>query len=140
MSAAAFGLPALFLATAVLLLVEIRQYRAGRHMISRRRFALRLAAGVLLMALCSAIFVGLFVLRLTNAGSRTGLFAAFWLSCMLVAGGLMWVMVQDMQEVEDRFSQRQHEIWRDMAQFVAKQLLPRHQGGREPKPGGKTDE
>jgi len=104
---------------ATLLMVEIRQYRAGRYLISRRRFVLRLVAGLLMLVLLAAVFVGLFVLRLTDAGTRLSLFMGFWSGCIVVAVVLVWVMLADLREVGDRFTERQHEIWRDMARFIA---------------------
>ncbi len=115
----AVALPILGLVVVILLLVEVRQYRAGRHLISRRRFALRMAAGLLLLLLLAAVFVGLFALKLRSAAARTEQFLAYWSGCLLVAVALVWVMLADMREVGDRFLQRQHEMWRDMAQFIA---------------------
>jgi uncharacterized membrane protein len=124
----AVALVTLGLIVVLLLLVEVRQYGAGRRFISRRRFALRLVAGLLMLVLLAAVFVGLFVLRLHNAYARPTLFLGFWSGCLLVAVALVWVMLADMREVEDRFSKRQHELWRDMARFVADQMKAKKQG------------
>ncbi len=115
------SLVVLSLITLVLLAVEVRQYTAGRRLISRRRFVLRLAAGLLMLALLVAVFVGLFVVRLTDARGNLTVFMGYWFGCMMIAAVLVWVMLADMREVEDRFTQRQHEIWRDMARFIAEQ-------------------
>jgi hypothetical protein len=112
-------LPVIALLVIVLLLVEVRQYRAGRTLISRRRLVLRLVAGLLMIGLVAAIFVGLFLLGLWEVGGRPGLFLAYWCGCLMISIALMWIMLADMREVGDRFSRRQHEIWRDMAKFVA---------------------
>jgi len=131
----AVALPILGLIVVILLLVEIRQYSAGRHLISRRRFALRLVTGLLILLLFAAVFVGLFVLRLREPYAHPTLFLGFWSGCLLVAVALVWVMLADMREVEDRFSQRQHELWRDMARFISNHMPP----GKEEDSGTNSD-
>jgi len=106
----------------LLLLVEVRNYRAGRTLISRRRLALRLAAGMLLMSLLAAVFVGVFVLKIVAAMEHPRLFLVYWSSCLLVAIALIWVMLADMQEVESRIAERRNEMWKEMARFVAEQV------------------
>jgi hypothetical protein len=108
----------------VLVAVEIQSFRQGRTVISRRRLLLRLLAGVLLLTLLAAVFVGLFVLRLESGRGRPQLFLIYWSSCLLIAIVLVWVMLADLQNVEDLFTERQREIWRDMERFVAHQLGP----------------
>lgn len=127
----AVALPVIALAVILLLLVEIRQYRAGRSLISRRRFLLRLAAGLLMILLVSGIFAGLFLLGLRDPRTNPRLFIGFWSGCLAVALALIWVMLSDMREVGERFTRRQHEIWRDMARFVATSM---HSGDKD-KPG-----
>ena len=117
----AITLSILGLSVLLLLLVEVRSFRSGRTLISRRRLVLRIVAGLLLLTLLTAVFVGLFMLRLTDAVGRPQLFLVYWSSCMLVAIVLVWVMLADLQDVENRYSARQQEIWRDMARFVAEQ-------------------
>ncbi len=110
----------------LLLLVEVRSFRTRRTLITRRRLLLRLAAGVMLLALLSAVFVGLFVLRLVDTQSRPQLFVAYWSGCLLIAIALVWAMLTDLREVEDKFNARRHEIWHDMARFVAEQMKGDH--------------
>jgi hypothetical protein len=129
------SLVVLGLALLVLLTIEVRNYRAGRTLISRRRLGLRVAAGALLLSLLAAVYVGLFVLRLESAVGRERLFLVYWSSCLAVAIALVWVMLADLQEVEDRFSQRQHEIWHEMARFVAHQI----KAEKETDGGSKSD-
>ena len=134
----AISLTILTLIVLLLLLIEIRSYTTGRTLISRRRLVLRIIAGILLLSLFAAVFVGLFILRLTGAQARPQLFITYWSSCLLVAVVLVWVMLSDLQEVEDRASKRRHEMWRDMARFVAGQMNPEDQAeagpeGDEPK-------
>ena len=138
MYAVAIVLPILGLIVLLLLLVEIRQYGAGRHLISRRRLVLRVVAGLLMLTLLAAVFVGLFVLQLKDAYARPQLFLAFWSGCVLVAVALVWVMLADMQEVEDRFSRGQHKLWKEMARFVADQINSKEQG--KPAPKGDAEE
>jgi len=129
----AIALPAAATLVALLLLVEIRKYRAGRHLISARRLALRLIAGVLLIGLLAAVFVGLFVLRLLDAAARPQLFLGFWSGCLAAAFLLLILMLADVREVEHRSLQRQHEIWRDFARYLAGHLQ-RPQAERPPEP------
>jgi len=129
----AISLTILTLIVLLLLLIEIRSYTTGRTLISRRRLVLRIIAGLLLLSLFAAVFVGLFILRLTGAQARPQLFLTYWSSCLLVAVVLVWVMLSDLQEVEDRASKRQHEMWRDMARFVAGQMNPEDQAEAGPK-------
>ena len=129
----AISLTILTLIVLLLLLIEIRSYTTGRTLISRRRLVLRIIAGLLLLSLFAAVFVGLFILRLTGAQARPQLFLTYWSSCLLVAVVLVWVMLSDLQEVEDRASKRRHEMWRDMARFVAGQMNPEDQAEAGPK-------
>ena len=132
----AISLTILTLIVLLLLLIEIRSYTTGRTLISRRRLVLRIIAGILLLALFAAVFVGIFILRLTGAQDRPQLFIMYWSSCLLVAVVLVWVMLSDLQEVEDRANQRKHEMWRDMAQFVAGQMNPEDRPEADSDPEG----
>jgi Na+/melibiose symporter-like transporter len=121
----------------VLLAIEIQSYRRGRTIISRRRMTLRMVAGALLLTLLVAVFLGLFVLGLRDASTNPQFFLAYWSMCLLAAIALMRVMLADLQEVEDRLTQRQHEMWRDMARFVGEQISGRKRadaGGKSEKP------
>jgi Na+/melibiose symporter-like transporter len=118
MYAVAVALAVAAMLVLVLVAVEIQAYWRGRTLISRRRLKLRLVAGALLLSLLAAVFLGLFVLGLRNAHQHPRFFLAYWSCCLAAAIALIWVMLADLQEVEDRFSQRQQEIWRDMARFV----------------------
>jgi uncharacterized membrane protein YhaH (DUF805 family) len=120
--AVAVILPLAAVMVLLLLAVEILAYLRGRTLITRRRLKLRLVAGALLLSLFTAVFLGLFVLGLRSAHQHPSFFLAYWLSCLAAAIALVWVMLADLQEVEDRFAARQHEIWRDMARFVSDQM------------------
>ncbi len=115
-------LPALAVLVIALLIGEVRRYRAGRHLVSNRRLALRLASGLLMVALLAAIFIGVFVIKLLDATARPQDFLVFWGSCMGAAFVLMLLMLADVREVEDRSLRREHEIWRDFARFIASQM------------------
>ena len=124
-------LPLAAVTVLLLLAVEILSYRRGRTLITRRRLKLRLVAGALLLSLFTAVFLGLFVLGLESARGHPSFFLAYWLSCLAAAIALVWVMLADLQEVEDRFTQRQNEIWRDMARFVSDQMHGSKWPGRD---------
>jgi hypothetical protein len=134
------ALPILVMVLVLLLLVEVRRYRSGRHLLSARRFALRIAAGALMIGLLCAIFAGLFVLHLTSASGRAELFVIYWFGCIAVAVILMFVMVADMRAVEQGYARRQHEIWRDFARFIATAIKPSEPDGRTGPPEGPSDE
>ena|GEM_PF-1732097 len=133
----AISLVILSLIVVILLMVEIRQFRTGRRLISRRRFALRLVAGMLMLVLLAAVFVGLFVVRLTQAEARPALFMGYWSGCILIAVILVGAMMADVREVDERLTERQHQIWRDMAQLLAGRVKREggESSGRE-RPGG----
>jgi hypothetical protein len=44
---------------------------------------------------------------------------ALWTLCLGLALALVFTMLADIQEVEDRLSQREHDIWREFARIVA---------------------
>jgi len=138
MYAVGISLTILGLIVLVLLLLEIRSFQAGRTLITRRRLVLRVVAGLLLLALLVAVFVGIFMLRLTTAEQRPQLFLVYWTSCLLVAIVLVWVMLADIQEVESRYSERRQQIWRDMSEFVGHELAGREK--RDSVSGGDSDE
>jgi Na+/melibiose symporter-like transporter len=121
MYAVAVALVAAAMLVLVLLAVEVQGYWRGRTVISRRRLKLRIVAGALLLSLLAAVFLGLFVLGLRQAHQHPRFFLAYWSCCLAAAIALIWVMLADLQEVEDRFAQRQQEIWREMARFVGDQ-------------------
>jgi hypothetical protein len=138
--ALALALLILALLVIMMLLVEVRQYRAGRRLLSARRFALRIIAGVLLLALLGVIFAGLFVLRLTHAEGNVRLFLSFWGGCALMAIALVWVMVADLQEMRKQAVRRQHEIWRDFARYIADSVSPNPRGRESPGKDESEDE
>ena len=140
MFALALALVVLALAVILMLLVEVRQYRAGRRLLSARRFALRIIAGVLLFALLGAIFTGIFLLRLTHAEGNVRLFLTFWGGCALLATALVWIMMADLQETSRRAAQRQHEIWRDFARYIADSVSPAQRGQESPGKDESEDE
>ncbi|NIM06258.1 MAG: hypothetical protein GTO55_07735 [Armatimonadetes bacterium] len=121
MYALAVVLAAAIIGVLILLALEIRQWTSGRHFISRRRFVLRIIAGLALMTLLAGVFVGITVLRLTEPTGRPLLFLGYWLGCLLIAMGLVVVALAEMREVKLREKEREHEIWRDIASLIANQ-------------------
>ena len=131
----AIALLILAVAFAVLLINEVRRFKAGRHLISPRRLALRLVAGFLLFVLLAMVFLGLFVLQLKEPGPRPELFITFWSACLLISVALIVVMLADLREVGKRYLQRQHEIWHDFAAYLAKQPTTSDGSQSKDKPG-----
>lgn len=124
-------LPALAIAVIILMLVEARQWRAGRRLISRRQMALRMAGGVVLLALLTAIFVGLYLLGLRSVAGQPVLFFAWWTGCLVAAIGLIYFALADMRHVEQRQREREHELWREFARMLAERIR-RERGGDSP--------
>jgi hypothetical protein len=118
-SVMAVVLPALMIGVLVLIVIEIRQYHMGRRLISRRRFSIRMAGGVLLLGLMAAVFLGVYILGLGSPKGRPVLFLTFWLGCVAVAFVLMFLAVADMREVESHQTRREHQLWREIARLLA---------------------
>jgi hypothetical protein len=110
---------ALMIGVLLLILIEIRKWQTGRSLISKRQFAIRMVGGALLWALVTAVFVGIYVLRLGTPKGHPVLFLIFWLSCVAAAFVLMFLAIADLRQVENQQTQRQAQLWRDMARIVA---------------------
>jgi len=115
-------LPALGIGVIILMLVEVRQWRTGRHPISRGQLALRMVGGVVLLALLSGIFVGLYILGLRTPHGRAVLFLAWWMGCLALAVGLLFLALADMRHLEQRRREREHELWHDFAWLLAERI------------------
>jgi uncharacterized protein YhhL (DUF1145 family) len=110
----------LVVAIITLLLVETRQYRAGRSLVTRRQYALRMVGGVLMLGLVVALFVGIYVLRLTSPPPRPMALTVFVLACLVLLFGLMFMAVADARAVEKRQSEFEGRLWRDFLMQVAR--------------------
>jgi len=115
-----------------LMLVEWREWRTGRALISRRQLALRLAGGGLLLLLLAAVFVGDYILRLGRPQGHPLLFVAWWMGCLALAVILLLMAFADLRHVEERGRQRESEIWRDFARLLADRI--RRDRGQNSKP------
>jgi len=105
-----------------LLLVEVRGWRTGRSVISRRQLALRITAGAMLLVLLIAIFAGDYFLGLSTPEGHPVLFLAWWIGCLIIGIGLLFLALADMRHVAERRRQREHEIWRDFARLLAERI------------------
>jgi len=103
----------------ILLAVEARKWAAGRLFISRRRFALRIAAGLILAALLAGVFVGLLILRLAEPTGRPLLFLGYWLGCLVIALGLIVVALAEMKQVRLGEKAGESANWREIARLLA---------------------
>ena len=119
MLAIAVLLPVTAVVIGALLLGEVHRYRAGPRLISARRFRLRLAAGLISVLLSAALFVLLFGLPRPLLAAHPAVGLALAVFCLVAAVAVMFIMVADVQEVEDRGRQRRAELWRDFARSVA---------------------
>jgi hypothetical protein len=102
-----------------LFLMEALRYRAGVHLITPRRFRLRLAAWLLAMLLCACMFVQFELISPRYAIAHPALVLALWTVCLVSAVALIGIMLADIREVENRVRQRESEIWRDFAHMLA---------------------
>jgi hypothetical protein len=135
MDIVAILLPALGIAVIILMLVEIREWRSGRSVISSGQAVLRLAGGFLLLGLLTAIFLGLFILGLRRPVGRPILFLAWWSGCLALAIVLLVISFADMRRVAQRRRERETELWRDFARVLAERIKrERGDGGGEGAP------
>jgi len=147
MQTLAIILPALGIAVIILMLVEMREWRSGRSVISTGQAVLRLVGGFVLLGLLTAIFLGLFILGLRSPTGRPILFLAWWSGCLALAIALLFLAFADMRRVEQRRRERETELWRDFARTLADRIK-RERGGngetgpaeRGGKPGGSDGE
>jgi hypothetical protein len=106
--------------------LEVMKYRLGRLTVSRRRFRLRCAAWFVTVALCGAVFTGLFLLPHGYALRHPAVVATLWLSCLTAAIALIVIMYADIKEVESRVQAHEVELWRDFARTLAEKEKRRH--------------
>lgn len=122
MYALAILLPSAGVVVILLMLIELRHWRAGRRLITARQLRLRMVGGGVLLVLLAGIFAGSFVLRLHVAHERPGLFLVWWMGCLLIAIVLMFIALADMRQVEERHVERQNDLWREYARTLAERL------------------
>ncbi|KPJ63995.1 hypothetical protein AMK68_02635 [candidate division KD3-62 bacterium DG_56] len=104
----------------LLLLFETRQYFAGRSLISRRQYAIRMIGGLLMLVLVAALFIGIYVLDLTSQPPRPVAFLVFVGVCLVLLFGLMFMAVADAKAVEKRQSEAEGRLWRDFLLQIAR--------------------
>ena len=136
MEALSILLPALGIAVIILMLVEVRQWRAGRTEISGRQMALRIGGGVIMLALLTAVFVGLYLLGLRRPAGRPVFFFAWWTGCLLGAIALIVLALGDVRQIERRQRERENDIWREFARTLAERI--RRERG-EDQPGARDE-
>ncbi len=131
MEALSIILPALGVVVIILMLIEARHWRAGRHLMSGRQVWLRLAGGVVLLMLLTAIFCGLYILRLRSPAGQPLLFIGWWMGCLAAAIGLIYLALVDMRHVDERRRERENELWREFARTLAERIR-RERGQDQP--------
>ncbi len=99
--------------------LEVIKYRTGVLLISRRRFRLRTAAWLLVLAICTTAFLGLFVVSRNYALHHPLTVLLLWTGCFLAAIILIGIMYADVKEVEAGVQQREAELWHDFARTLA---------------------
>lgn len=130
LAALVLGFVAVIVAAALGL--EVRRWRAGRHFISRRRFIIRLVAGMILIALLGAIAAGLYWFDLQHPEGKAALFLAFWSLCLLAGFALLLLAIADLREVSANLRQSQQQVWKDFARLVADKLKKDDPGTSRP--------
>jgi len=131
MEALSIILPALGVAVIILMLIEARHWRAGRHLISGRQVWLRMAGGMVLLMLLTAIFYGLYILRLRSPQGRPLLFLEWWTGCLVAAIALIYLALADLRHVDQRRRERENELWREFARTLADRIR-RERGQEQP--------
>jgi hypothetical protein len=127
---------ACFMAVLTLLAIEVREWQAGRRIIGRRRFFIRMLAGGLLLGLVAAIFLGLYVFRLAEpTTARPTVWLAYWGGCIVAAFFLMALAIADAKDVETKFGEREKELWRDLLRWA---LRRGKEGETEPRDSGRA--
>jgi drug/metabolite transporter (DMT)-like permease len=105
-----------------LMLVEVREWRTGRTLISGHQLLLRAAGAGILLLLLAAIFVGDYILGLRRPQGHPLLFLAWWIGCLALAVSLLFMAFADLRHVEQRRRQRENEIWREFARMLAERI------------------
>jgi len=105
-----------------LMLVELREWRTGRTLISGRQLLLRLAGAGMLVLLLAAVFIGDYILGLRRPQGHPLLFAAWWMGCLALAIGLLFMAFADLRHVKHRRRQHENEIWREFARLLADRI------------------
>jgi hypothetical protein len=111
-------LPTAAVVITYLFILEVIKYRAGTLLVSPRRFRLRFAAWLLALLLCATVLTAMFLPR-SFTQTHLSLSLGLWSLGLAMAIALIWIMLADIQEVEDRIKAREQEIWRDFARMLA---------------------
>lgn len=99
---------------------EVWLYFGGRSELSSQRFTLRVVSGGVLVMILTGILVGIQVLHINQAAGRPVLFLCWWGACGLLAMCLVALAVLDMREVTKEVLRRESQLWRDVAEEMAK--------------------
>lgn len=122
MNLAAVVLLIVALGVAGYLVFEVRQSLAGRRFITRKRFALRLISGVLLLALLTAVALGISIFGLARPDARPLAFLIYWSSCMAAAFLLVVLVLLELKQIGLSKREKEVELWRDIARSIAENL------------------
>ncbi len=93
--------------------VEWGRYARGEHVISGRQLGLRVASGIVLVALLAMVAVGV---RLEFG--RVQSTAVYWGVSMLLAGAAMMLAVLDLFQVRRSARRRRAEIYRRISSYI----------------------
>jgi len=104
-----------------LLVAEERRWRAGRLLLSRGRFVLRMMTGVMLLVLLAGMVAGYEVVLAEGfVKARPLFFLSYWTTCIVLAFGLVVMALVELRYVARAARKRQEsELWRDVASFLA---------------------
>lgn len=112
-------LPTAAVVITYLFILEVIKYRSGALIVSPRRFRLRFAAWILALLLCVTVMAAMFAFSQSFMVSHPGVVLGVWSLGLALGIALIWIMLADIQEVEDRLKAREREIWRDLARLLA---------------------
>ena len=100
---------------AIMIAVQVHEYVRGRTLLSPRHFALRMAAGALLLLVITGIYAGML---LPFGSPLTEL--AYWLGLVVVAVGAGFMAALDLRVLERVKHQQRAELYRSLAEDEAR--------------------
>ncbi len=103
-----------FFAVATWLVVEIRWWQKGQHVISRHQFVVRLINGLVVLAVLSLVFVGRFLVNWDAPVSEV----VYWAGILVMVALIMLLAIYDWRSVLEIREQKQKELYEDLVRSM----------------------
>jgi ABC-type tungstate transport system substrate-binding protein len=94
------------------MMLEVRNWRTGRRIISRKQQVIRLSTGVLLIILFGMMIAGGSV---ADTGNPFG-FMLYWMGCFVVGCLAVVLMLLDLREVGETYRKQHKEILKRLSE------------------------